>query len=296
MKKKSKYFLFPIKKILVWLYMKLYAFMLYLSLAMYYVEKDTLNIKGETIVSMIKEKKGSILNKFLSGERDEVYVQEFYEILRKADEFMLKKTPFEQAVAADKFSMNIGRKDPITGEITDHHGFFDKKHKYKNKTLKEVIEKETITRATKDDYEVINVHSNKPIEVGLSDLLYGVDENDKDMTTIVKKGNKFKFPLYVKRDNHVINKIEILTETLFIKKIGMDVIQLEFFIPLKFKTNEFDNDNEIIKELINIDNVFYKEKYGEVIGYKIDKFKKRIIHNDYEVFKFIGKIMENKTI
>ena len=294
MKNNLKKFFFYIKGGIAWLYMKVYAFMIYLAVAMYYVEKDTLKVNGEAIVSMIKEKRGSVLNKFLAGERDEQYVQQFHEILRKADEFQMKKTPFEQAVAADKFAMNIGRKDPITGEIIDHHGFFDKKSKYAGKTLKEVINTQIKERTTTNDYEVIAVHSNKPVEVGLSDLLYGVDNDNKDATTIVKNSKgKFKYPLFVHRDKDVVNKIELLTETLFVKKIGMDVVMLEFYIPTKFKTIKYDDDSEVIQEIINIDNVYYKEKYGEIRGYKIDKFKNRVLHNDYEVFKFVGKIMDD---
>lgn len=299
---KSKWYIYirGLKKVLVWIYIRFYSLFLYLSLAAYYTEVDTLKQKGTKnvdIVQMIQYKQASILDKFVAGKFDEAYVQRFYEILYKADEFFMKKSPFEQAVAADRFAMNIGRKDPITGEITDHHGFFDNKSKYAGKTLKEVIDTQIKERVTDDDeYEVIAVHSNKPIEMGLSEILYGVDEEDNDLSYFVKGGVKFKFPLYVKRDKNVINKIEMLTETLYIKKIGMDVIQLEFFIPLKFKTNELEDDDDIIKELININNIFYKEKYGEIIGYSIDNFKKRVIYKDYEVFKFIGKIMENKKI
>ncbi len=300
MKSKWNIYVYWLKRILVWIYIRIYSLFLYLSLAAYYTEVDTLKQKGTKnvdIVQMIQYKQASILDKFVAGKFDEAYVQRFYEILYKADEFLMKKSPFEQAVAADRFAMNIGRKDPITGEIVDHHGFFDNKSKYAGKTLKEVVETQTKERATDDDdYDVIAVHSNKPIELGLSDLLYGIDEDNKDASQFVKGGIKYKFPLYVQRDENVINKIEMLTETLFVKKIGMGVVQLEFFIPLKFKTNELKGDDKIIKELININNIFYKEKYGEVRGYSIDRFKKRVIYKDYEVFKFIGKIMENKNI
>ena len=102
-------------------------------------------------------------------------------------------------------------------------------------------------------------------------------------------------PIKVHRENDdIVNKIEQLTEFLHVKKLGFEYRVLEFFIPLKFKTSGVTENSEIFNELVNMKEIYLRDNYGQLMGFGIIKFRKRIIHNDtHEVWKFEGIEMEN---
>jgi hypothetical protein len=241
-----------------------------------------------------------LLEKFYAGKRDEKYVQDYYELLKKADKFMRTATPHKMAVAADKQGSNYGLKDQY-GRRYEHYGFFDDKHKHAGKTLGEVLTQEFEERRTKDDnYEILYIFNNKPIEVGFAKVLNVVEKSEKadvefEVTDIYKKSQQFDFPIKGHReDENVVNKIEQLTEYLHVKKIAFEFRQLEFFIPLQFKTMEIEENSEIYKDLTNIKSIFVNNEYGELMGFGIIKLLKRIKHNDtHEVWKFEGIEMQN---
>jgi hypothetical protein len=107
----------------------------------------------------------------------------------------------------------------------------------------------------------------------------------------------WEFPLKVSRETEVVNKIEQLTEFLHIKKIGFEYRQLEFFIPVKFKTSELTEDSDTFKEIINAKEVYIKDEYGQLHGFSILKYFKRINYNNtHDVLKFEGIEMENVGI
>jgi hypothetical protein len=63
---------------------------------------------------------------------------------------------------------------------------------------------------------------------------------------------------------------------------------------LKFKTSNYDENTDLFKELINIKEVFLRNDYGELTGYGIIKFIKRIQLNDtHDVLKFEAIEMQN---
>lgn len=238
----------------------------------------------------------ALLEKFYAGQRDEKYVQDYYELLKKADKFMLNATSYKKAVAADRWSMNVGQKDKY-GRRYDHVGFFDENHKYHGKTMKEVIEMEMEERRTKDDdYKLLTIINNNPIPAGLSKIDDVVDTEYK-MTDLKNMSKKFEFPIKVKRNGDVINKIEQLAEFMHIKKIGFEHRQLEFFIPLKYKIDQIEDDSKTFKELINVDYVYVNDAYGELVGFNVSEFVKRINYNNtHEVWKFHAIEMETITI
>ena len=60
------------------------------------------------------------------------------------------------------------------------YGFFDEKHKHAGKTIAEVLELEFEERRTKDDeYELVYIFNNKPIEVGLAKVMDVIEETDE---------------------------------------------------------------------------------------------------------------------
>ena len=155
-------------------------------------------------------------------------------------------------------------------------------------------------RTKDDDYELLYIFNNKPIEVGLAKVVDVVEKTQKENVNyeyevhdIQRKSKQFEFPLKAVRNADVLNKIEELAEYLHVKKIGFEHRQLEFFIPLMYKTNEIGDDDKIFNELIDFREIFLKDEYGQLKGFGITKFLKRIKHNDtHEVWKFQGIEME----
>jgi hypothetical protein len=252
---------------------------------------------------MIQKKlhRNPLLNKFEAGQQDEKYSEIFYDVLKKSDEFLRKNKPFKIAVAADKHGSSLGKDE--YGKRWEHFGFFDSKHKHAGKTLGEIIVQEYEERRTKDDdYELLHIFNNEPIEAGLVNVYGGINdinELEKFSIDFFNKSKQYKFPLKIVRksddenDVNIVNKIEQLTEFLHVKKIGFEYRQLEFFVPLKYKTDELNEDSDIFKEIINFNNVYINDEYGDLRGYGIVKFTKRIKYNDtHEVLKFEAIEME----
>jgi hypothetical protein len=307
------------EKIILWLYIKFHTIMIYISMALYQTEVEILKADPDDLDEKDKREtrklhRNQLLEKFYQGQRDEKYVKDYYELLKRADKFMHKSTPHQLEVAADKHLRFDEKKDGLRfdekkdryGKRYNQVGFFDEKHKHKGKTLGEVLVAEYEERRTKDDnYELLYIFNNKPVETGLSNIMDVVEKTEKrdvdfeyEVQDISRKSKQFVFPVKVFReDEDVVNKIEQLAEFLHVKKIAFEHRQLEFFIPLKFGTEDVADDSDVFKEICNINNVFIKNDYGESIGFNITGFAKRIRYNDtHEVWKFKGIEMENVRV
>jgi len=319
-----------LQNILLWIYIKIHSILINISIALYNTEEEILKADPNDLQERDKKEtrklhRNPLLEKFYAGKRDEKYVQDYYELLKKADKFIRTATPHKMAVAADKYGTSYGMKDQY-GRRYEHYGFFDGKHKHAGKTIAEVLKLEFEERRTKDDdYEILYIFNNKPLEAGLAKIFDAIKKTDKMTTDIEKQGfvksgtteiemipntvehvefesedilqksKAFEFPIKATHVNEdIVNRIEQLTEYLHVKKIGFEYRVLEFFIPLKFKTTELTDDSKIFKEILDIKEVFIRDDYGELKGFGIIKFMKRIKHNDtHEVLKFEGIEMEN---
>lgn len=293
-----------LNNILLWIYLKFRSIIMMISLSLYQTEIEILKANPNDLNernnhTQRMRSRNQLLEKFYAGQTDEKYVQDYYEVLKKADKFIRTATPHQMAIAADKHGTNYGMKDRY-GRRYEHYGFFDDKHKHTGKTLGEVLVLEFEERRTKDDdLEIMYIFNNKPIEVGLSQVMDVVEkkENSLDEYEVVdmeKKSKQFQFPIKIIREKKdTINRIEELSEFLHIKKIGFEYRQLEFFIPLKFRTSEHDEDSDIFKQIIDIQQAFICDEYGELIGFSINKYIKRIKYNDtHDVLKFDGIEMQ----
>ena len=291
------------RNIILWIYIKLHTIMIAISIALFNTEQEILKADPNDLDERAKKNqrmrhRNQLLEKFYAGQTDEKYVKDYYEVLKKADKFIRTATPHQMAVAADRHGMSYGMKDRY-GRRYEHYGFFDDKHKHAGKTLGEVIAMEFEERRTKDDdLDIMYIFNNKPVEVGFEKILDVVEKkegtlDEYEVKDLYKKSKTFQFPIQIVREKDVVNKIEELSEFLHVKKIGFEYRQLEFFIPLKFKTNELTEDSNIFKEIIDIQQVYVRDEYGEMIGFSVDKYFKRIIYNDtHEVLKFNGLEME----
>ncbi len=293
------------QRLILWVYIKIHTIFLNIGIILYRTEEsmeaDSNNIKEGDKKIIRKRHRNAVLEKFYTGQSDEKYVQQYYELLIKADKFIKKATPYELAVVSDKhlrfisedgsYEGSRANKKDQYGRRYEHYGFFDEKHKHVGKTIGEVLEIEMKERRTDDDdYELLQIINNKPIEVGIAKFYDTIKESIENSVEFeIASPKSFEFPIKVVHINsNIINKIEQLTEFLHIKKIGFEHRQLEFFIPLKFKTTEVDNNSDIFKELIDIKEIFIRDEYGKMIGFGVTKFIKRIIFNTHEVWKFQG--------
>jgi hypothetical protein len=232
-----------LKIIYSWFKLKFYSILINISLALYRTEINILKADPNDLKESDKRNQRMLhrvafLNRFYAGQRDEKYVKDYYEILKKADKFMRKATPHQMAVAADKYGTSYGMKDQY-GRRYEHYGFFDEKHKHAGKTLGEVLSVEyQERRTTDDDYEILYIYNNKPIEVGLANIMDVLEKPSQEnadfeyqVVDVFRKSKQFEFPIKAVRDINVDNKIEQLTEFLHVKKIGFEYRVLEFFIP-----------------------------------------------------------------
>ena len=292
-----------------WLNRKFHSIMISISLALMNTENDILKANYADLdetkkLEYTKLHRIAFLNKMNQGQKDEFYKQHFYEILRLSDKFMRTATPERIAQVGDRYSMNYGQKDEY-GRRHEHYGFYDDQHKHAGKTIAEATIDEIEERRLKDDnYKIIYIISNKPIEDGLSKLDEFKELEDGTIIALTPKEKflqkKQNLPLKVIRsDDTISNKIEYLTDVLHVKKIGMDYRMLEFFISKTFKLGEQDINGNVFKQLLNIDMVWTTLKYGELLGFKIDKYEKLIIGdvNDYyDIIKFTATEIENKDV
>jgi hypothetical protein len=275
-----------------------------ITIALYNTEQEILKADPNDLGERDKKEtrklhRNQTLEKFYQGQTDEKYVKDYYEILKKADKFMRTATPHQMAVAADKYGTSYGMKD-TQGRTHEHYGFYDEKHKNAGKTMEEVFLKEYEERRTKDDdLELLYIFNNKPIVAGMGKLYEAMEKAQEEKIEFeVAVVKSWEFPLKVERENKdAVNKIEQLAEFLHVKKIGFEHRQLEFLIPLKFKTLEISEDSDIFKEIIDIKEVYVKDEYGQLHGFGVTKYFKRIIHNNtHDVLIFEGIEMENMGI
>jgi hypothetical protein len=223
---------------------------------------------------------------------DEKYVQQFYEILKKADKFLRTSNPAKIQRTAAKFGLNYGMKDH-NGRRFEHYGFFDDKHKYAGKSLNEVRELEVSERKiVDDDYPVIVMYVNKK-EFSFSESANIILNNSKVggfyAPEIHELARMKKYPLTIVRDDKTVrNKIEQLTEYLHVKEISSEHKILEFFIPKKFGVENIGEDDPIFKEVVNIKQVWFKDEYGDRNSYAITSFYKRSDYMKYITVKENG--------
>lgn len=290
------------QKILLWIYIKIQTILINISIALYRTEEEVLkapqlDVGEDGKIIQRKLHHNPLLEKFYAGQRDEKYVQDYYELLVKADKFLHTATSHQRLVAMDRHMRQknseewMNQKDPH-GRRYNYAGFFDDNHKHAGKTIAEVVEIEFEERRTKDDdFELLEIYDNRPIEAGVSKLYEEIEkakEDKSEFEVTVMKSLDFPIRITHTKEN-IVNKIEQLTESLHVKKIGFEHRQLEFFIPLKFKTSGVTDQSEIFNELIDVKEIFIRDKYGKMIAFGVTKFLKRIIHNDtHEVWKFQG--------
>jgi hypothetical protein len=272
------------KKFFLNLYITIHSFFVNLGIAMKNTEDDILKPLDHDLDETKKhnrtaETKNPVLRKMQQGQKDEQYVNDFYEVLKKADSFVKNSSPSKFATSADKYGMNYGKKDRW-GRRYEHYGFFDDQHKHSGKSLAEVYEIEKKERTTDDDeYPVEFMFSNIPESLGYlgNEQIIKNEKGELVSLTELEKKLNAKFPMRVERKREeCFNRIEQLTEYVHVRKVGFDRVAIEFFIPAKFGLFNHDEDSEVFQEVIDIDMLWLKDEYSKLYGYKIVKYYKRV--------------------
>jgi len=290
----------------LWVYLYIHGWIIRITIALYNTEEQIMKADPNDLDEKNKNNqrmrhRNPLVEKMLQGQRDEQFVQDYYEILKKADKFLRNSSPEKIAMTADKYGMNFGQKDKW-GRRFEHYGFYDPKHKNYGKTLAEAMQAEIEERKTQDDDHPLEfMFDNSPIETGIAktheiiETKREVSDTGYEAMNSFEKAKKRKFPLTVIRDNEdAINKIERLTDYLHVKKSSSKHRILEFFIPKKYKLFEYSEESDIFTEIININQVWLIDEYGGRYGYTITGYRKRLDFDDrYEIVKLDGIRIEN---
>ena len=300
----------------LWVYLAIHSIILRISIALYNTEEaimkaDPADLDEKNKMNQRMIHRNPLVEKMLQGQRDEQFVQDYYEILKKADKFLRNSSPDKIAMAADKYGMNYGQKDRW-GRRYEHYGFYDPKSKNYGKTLAEAMKAEVEERKTKDDdYPLEFMFDNSPLEDGIAKVNEIKETSSKSDTGFealnsYEKAKIKKFPLRVIRKEEVPNKIEQLCHFLHVKKVTSEHRILEFFIPAKYKTFDIKEESDIFTEIININQVWLTDEYGGRYGYTVTGFRKRFLQTvpitidgttvpepTYEVIKLNAKRIEN---
>ena len=323
-----KYIWNQIKLGLLWLYTSFHIIMVRISIALYRAEVETLKADPNALNEKNNQNqrvrhRNRIAEQMLQGQRDQKFVQDYYEILKKADKFMRNSTPEQMEMAANKWGMsvgktdgefkNVGRKEKEKpkkdkwGKRYDHFGFYDPKNKNYGKTMGEVMVEEIQQRiTTDDDYSIEFMFSNKPANIGIGNNDEVVEDNALGFRelNIYEKAKIRKFPMTVQRTKEeCFNKIEQLTEYVHIKRLDDENKILEFFIPAKYGVFKHDEESETFKEIIDVNIVWIKDEYDNKYGYNISGYYKKtevidksIVSSDdnviYHVIKLKGKAIK----
>jgi hypothetical protein len=285
--------------------------MIRIAIAMKGVEEEFKTRVGDLFTGGKEYKKRNnnpLLKKMEQGQADEKYVQQYYEILKKADEVVRSTNPDKAAKMADKYGVNIGAKDKW-GVRWDHHGFLDPKHKHYGKTLKEIRDLEIQERKhDEDNYPIATMFSNKAELSFVQATKMLKDENEEFFIPELHEMAKMKkFPLMIVRKVDALNKIEQLVEFVHIKSVTSKHYIIEMFISTKFGLDKHDNGSDVFKELINIEQIWFDDDYGDKHAYRVTSFYKRGKHNEYidekkeknfkyDVLKFKGEIIEEYKV
>jgi len=102
------------KHILFSIYLRIHSILMMLGVAMKITEDEILKANPDDLDERNKyniqaQHRLEFVQKMRDGVRDEKFVQEFYEVLRKADEFQLNATKLKKEIAIDEWGMSVGK-------------------------------------------------------------------------------------------------------------------------------------------------------------------------------------------
>jgi len=108
--------MFWLKNLIVSIYIFFHTWIIRISSALYKTEEEILKAKPEDLNEKNKhnirqQHRNPVIERMVQGQRDEQYVNDYYEILKKADSFLKTANPEKIEMVADKHGMSLGKKD-----------------------------------------------------------------------------------------------------------------------------------------------------------------------------------------
>ena len=237
----------------------LISFFIKISLTLSKLENDLFKNSKDKIYSGDGSEVDNIQNELLKslrkGEYNKEYVDKFYKILKISDNI----------IEGDKSILkNISKKYGMDRGNEDLNFYLNSNISYDKSKNKERYN-------SKDGYEIENIIKNN-IEV-LNPLEVLKNEKPIKITKIKSKN--------IDREN----KIEEYCEYLYIKKYNNEYKLLEFYV------NKDININSYIEDFKKIDNIFFKDKYGEFNNFNIMEYTGIDELNNYNILKFKAKLI-----
>lgn len=226
------------------------------SIGLANVENSLLKNNDETGNTGNKIQINNIKNNLLAtmkrGEMNEEYVQYYYKILEKAEDFMNTTSSSDIKLALEKNGMLLTE----NGNNADIHRYLNNKNDY-NKTEHKL--------------------SNNTIEVSLKNNVYLIDQYNTNSTP-----DSYDSTIKCNTSTNVLNRIELYTDTLKVEVLPNNGRILNFYVPIKYPVDQMTNDFNKIKQVSFTTNI--GKKYSYNIKF-IKNIKKEI---NYTIISFEG--------
>lgn len=223
--------------------------------------KDIQGSINETGIHQTKKHKSNFINKLIKGEINELYLKNFYKILKRSDQIFYSLNNEKEY---DDFVSGVKAVSEIDKPRVVNFNKFSFEFFTKNDTIK-LLYNEEIFKALR---EVVS------------------DDGDSFKISDLRRSKMIKHRLSLNRKNDVVNKLEEITEYIRIVENRSSKLFIEFYIPLKYGVSEIPTRGSIFKQLTDISGGKFVDKYGDIFEFEIDDYIKRGATTKYHVLYF----------
>jgi len=242
------------------------------------VEKDNLsnmssgqvNIGGGGGETVSREQIGNILEQMRSGQINEAYVQYFYTVLKKADDFINKSTEEEIQQAVSRLGLRLDNENDL-GEVFAAKSITGNKYTI-NERLSLANNKRThkIEQTIKNEVFLVNydkhyLHGEKP---------------------------RYEYKINISRNIETNNRIEQLLDFVNICTNYSNEKIIEFHILKKYNLAKYVG-TQIYRDLTNFSYLSFQNIYGEDFLYKIHGIYGFEENNSHDIIVMNGNYIVN---
>lgn len=202
--------------------------------------------------------KSNLLASMQRGEMNEQYVQYYYQILEKAEDFMTKSNPFEIKSALERSGMLLTE----DGNNSDIHRFLNNPNTNYNK-------KEIKT-------------SNNQIEVSIKNNVFLKNPYDTNPGP-----DSYETTLKCSYKNNIMNRIELYADTLKSEITSGNGRILKLFVPAHYPIDKMIGDFQSLNGLSFTTNV------GKKYNYIVKSYKGLNNLDNYNIVSFDSYVIQN---
>lgn len=200
--------------------------------------------------------KSNLLASMQRGEMNEQYVQYYYQVLEKAEDFMMNSSKMDIKQALERNGMLLTE----DGNNKDIHKFLN----------------------SNDNYNRVEHKVSNNIEVTIKNNVYLIDQFETN-----RNSNSYGSTIKCTINTPVTYKIELYTETLKAAITSNNNRMLYFYIPLKYPINQLISDFKQIKDVMFTTNV------GKKYFYNIKSFDSIKEESNYYIISFNAYVIQN---